>query len=106
MSAQVNYTEEQTAQMVHDYQAGVSLEEIATNLGKSVRSVIAKLTREGAYKSKSKKGAQPRQTKADLIQHCEQLLELAPGTLSGLEKCTLEIINTLAVSLASKAGCN
>ena len=43
----VNYTQEQTQQMIADYQAGVSTQQIAEALGKSVRSIVAKLSREG-----------------------------------------------------------
>ena len=49
----VNYTPEQTVQMVADYQAGVTVETIAQNLGKTVRSVVAKLSREKVYKAKT-----------------------------------------------------
>ena len=48
-----NYTAEQTAKMVLDYQAGVTTEAIAEALGKSVRSVVAKLSREGVYQKKT-----------------------------------------------------
>ena len=48
----VNYTPEQTAKMVADYQAGVTVESMAEALGKSVRSIVAKLSREGAYQKK------------------------------------------------------
>jgi len=48
----VNYTPEQTAKMVADYQAGVSTAEIAAALGKTVRSVVAKLSREKVYVKK------------------------------------------------------
>ena len=48
-----NYTPEQTAQIVQDYEAGVAVEAIAETVGKSVRSVVAKLSREGVYKAKS-----------------------------------------------------
>ena len=48
-----NYTQEQTAKMVLDYQAGVTTEAIAEALGKSVRSVVAKLSREGVYQKKT-----------------------------------------------------
>ena len=51
----VNYTPEQTAKMVADYQAGVTVETIAQALGKTVRSVVAKLSREGVYKRKEYK---------------------------------------------------
>lgn len=48
-----NYTPEQTARMVSDYQAGMAVDQIAHNLGKTVRSVVAKLSREKVYVAKS-----------------------------------------------------
>ena len=58
----VNYTPEQTLKMVADYQAGVSVETIANDLGKTVRSIVAKLSREKVYQAKvykSKAGETP-----------------------------------------------
>ena len=55
MSKVVNYTPEQTTKMVADYQAGVTVEKIAEALGKTARSVVAKLSREGVYKKKEYK---------------------------------------------------
>ena len=49
----VNYTPEQTAAMVADYQAGLSAEMIAEKMGKSLRSVVAKLSREKVYQKKT-----------------------------------------------------
>lgn len=51
----VNYTPEQTTKMVADYAAGVTVETIAAELGKTVRSIVAKLSREGVYKAKEYK---------------------------------------------------
>ena len=51
----VNYTPEQTAKMTADYVAGVTVESIALELGKSVRSIVAKLSREKVYKAKEYK---------------------------------------------------
>ena len=48
----VNYTPEQTLKMVADYQAGATVETIAESMGKTVRSVVAKLSREGVYQKK------------------------------------------------------
>jgi hypothetical protein len=45
----INYTPEQTAQIISDYQSGKSVEIIADNLGKTVRSIVAKLSREKVY---------------------------------------------------------
>lgn len=52
-SKTVNYTPEQTLKMVADYQAGTTVESIAESLGKSVRSVVAKLSREKVYVAKT-----------------------------------------------------
>jgi hypothetical protein len=54
---QVNYTAELTAAIVDQYQNGVSVDEIATDIGKSVRSVRSKLVREGVYVAKAKPAA-------------------------------------------------
>ena len=58
--ATANYTEQQTKEMVAQYEAAPTrdtVEAIAEQFGKNTRSVIAKLSREGVYK------AQPRSTK-------------------------------------------
>ena len=62
MATQVNYTSEQTLKMVADYASGATVETIAAELGKNVRSIVAKLSREGVYKKKeyaSKTGEKP-----------------------------------------------
>lgn len=51
----LNYTPEQTAKLVADYTAGTSVESLAEAFGKSVRSIVAKLSREGVYKKKEYK---------------------------------------------------
>jgi hypothetical protein len=53
MMKTLNYTPEQTAQIVADYQAGVTVEAIALTLGKSARSIVAKLSREKVYQKKT-----------------------------------------------------
>ena len=58
----VNYTPEQTAAIVEQYAAGTAVESLAETFGKSVRSIVAKLSREGVYKKKeyvSKTGTTP-----------------------------------------------
>jgi hypothetical protein len=47
----VNYTAEQTAQLVANYQDGVTVERLAEMFGKTTRSVVAKLSREGVYQA-------------------------------------------------------
>lgn len=50
---QMNYTPEQTAQLVADYKAGETVENLAVMMGKSLRSIVAKLSREGVYQKKT-----------------------------------------------------
>ena len=90
----VNYTVEQTAQIVSDYTSGVSVETIATALGKSVRSVIAKLSREKVYVAKtyvSKTGEKPvkKDAVADAIGAVLQLTESETTSLTGANKTAL-----------------
>lgn len=50
-----NYTAEQSAAIVAAYVAGSTVETLASEFGKSVRSITAKLSREGVYKKKEYK---------------------------------------------------
>jgi hypothetical protein len=89
----VTYTPEQTNQAVQDYQAGVSVETIAENLDKSVRSVIAKLSREGVYQSKAKAGGAVRVTKAVMVAAIAAVI--GSGALDSLEKASHEDLASL-----------
>ena len=82
----VTYTPEQTNQAVQEYQAGTPVEAIALQLGKSVRSVIAKLAREGVYTAKGKTGT-TRVTKAVLI---GAISAVVGQSLTSLEKGSYE----------------
>src|SRR5210317_455335 len=90
----VNYTPEMTAQIVDDYQAGVTVEDIASAIDKSVRSVRSKLVREGVYvahpKAKARKKDEP--TKKELLNHLETI---APFGVTGFMGATKEAINDL-----------
>ena len=100
----VNYTPEQSAQMVADYQAGVTTEAIAEKLGKTVRSVVAKLSREGVYKAKtyvSKTGAPvvKKDAHADAIGAILKMTESEIESLTKANKTALEkIFSALANS--------
>jgi hypothetical protein len=96
MTKAVNYTPEQEAQLVDQYQAGMSTAEIATMLGKSVRSVVAKLSRLGLYKAKSAKVSEAKTTKADLVAVIEGRYAVEPGTFAELEKLTKATLLVLA----------
>lgn len=94
-TTQVNYTEAQTAQMVQDYVAGATVDSIAEALGKSVRSVVAKLSREGVYKAKSKAKSEARVTKADLIKNIAYQCGVEAEVLASLEKASMEALRTV-----------
>jgi hypothetical protein len=89
----VNYTEAQVTEMVTRYHAGETVEQIAEVLGKSVRSVVAKLSREGVYKPKTKNSV--RTTKAMVIGQLESQLACEPDWFVGLEKCDKTTLDRL-----------
>lgn len=90
-----NYTADQTAQAVEAYAAGQTVEAIAIQLGKSVRSVVAKLSREKVYVAKTKVAA-ARVTKAVLISMIAAKYNIDTAVLSTLEKANHEALEALA----------
>jgi len=86
----VNYTPEQTAAMVADYVANPTAETVAAlavTLGKTARSVIAKLSREKVYVAKeykTKAGEKP--VKKD--EHADKLAEMCGLTEPEAESLT------------------
>jgi hypothetical protein len=100
----VNYTPEQTTKMVADYAAGVTVEAIAEAMGKTARSVIAKLSREQVYKAKTyvtKAGtpAVKKDAHADAIGAILKLTESEIESLTKANKTALEkIFKALAMS--------
>lgn len=90
----VNYTAEQTASIIADYKAGVDVVAIAETLGKSVRSVVAKLSREKVYIPKtyiSKTGEKPvkKDVHADAIGAVLNLTESETESLTKANKTAL-----------------
>lgn len=90
----VNYTADQVVQMVADYKAGQSVEAIAEAMGKSVRSIVAKLSREGVYQAKSyvsKTGEKPvkKDLVADQIANLVNLTEAEADSLTKANKTAL-----------------
>lgn len=90
----VNYTAEQTASMIADYKAGITVDTIAETLGKSVRSVVAKLSREKVYIPKtyiSKTGEKPvkKDVHADAIGAVLNLTESETESLTKANKTAL-----------------
>ncbi len=91
----VNYTPEQTKAIVEAYQAGVSVETIASDTGKSTRSIVAKLSREGVYKAKSKAKGEHAPRKAELITEIAHAIGTNEELIESLEKATREALELI-----------
>ena len=93
-----NYSVELVAEVVARYAAGETVETIAAFAGKSTRSVVAKLSREGVYVSKAKNKAEVRVTKDELVAQIAQHIGVDEETIDSLEKATA---GTLKIVLAA-----
>lgn len=101
-----NYTAEQAAMMVQEYMANPSkdtVEKLAVTLGKTVKSVVAKLVREKVYKkaeyvSKTGEKVQLKNEYADAI---GAVLKMNENDIDSLTKC-----NKTALAIIFKAIAN
>ena len=84
----VNYTPEMTAQVLSAYAEGKTKEEIGTLVGRSARSVVAKLTREGVYKAKAKAEGKREMLKAEMVAEISKEIGVSEEVLESLEKAT------------------
>ena len=86
-----NYTEEQTLEMIAEYNASPTretVEKLAERYEKSLKSIIGKLSREGVYQRqsyKTKTGEDP-VTKEELVIQIAEKLEIESRFIAGLEK--------------------
>lgn len=99
----VNYTPEMTVKMLADYANGASVESIAASMGKTVRSVVAKLSREGVYRKKeyvTKNGERPvkKDVHADAI---GRILQLSEGEIDSLTKANKSALVKIFEALAN-----
>tara|TARA_B100000900_G_scaffold386144_1_gene376355 strand:- start:327 stop:635 length:309 start_codon:yes stop_codon:yes gene_type:complete len=96
----INYTEEQVKHMVAEYTSNPTretVENLAKELEKSVKSIIGKLSREGVYKKSeytTKTGEKPI-TKLELVEDLATLLEIPLTALAGLEKAPKTTLKAL-----------
>ena len=87
----MNYNEEQTKYIVAWYEQSpttTTVENLAEELGKSTKSIIGKLSREGVYQRatyKNKTGELP-VTKVELVNNIAENLGIEVENLLGLEK--------------------
>ena len=99
----VNYSAEVTAKLVEAYKAGETVEKLAEAFGKTARSIIAKLSREGVYVKKeytTKAGEKPvkKDATADAI---GAILRLSEGEVDSLTKANKTALKKIFDALAN-----
>lgn len=99
----VNYTAEQTAQVVQAYKSGIDVEQIAADLGKSVRSIVAKLSREGVYQKKDpvSKTGEPVVKKDQHAEAIGAILNLSEPEVESLTKANKSALKAIFAALAN-----
>ena len=96
----VNYTEEQVSYMKTVYIAfpeRETVERLAQEFDKSVKSIIGKLSREGVYKKTeytTKTGEKPI-TKLQIVENLAEKLDIPNEALAGLEKAPKTALRNL-----------
>jgi uncharacterized protein (DUF433 family) len=98
-----NYSAEVTAKLIEAYNAGESVATLAETFGKTARSIIAKLSREGVYKAKeytTKTGEKPvkKDATADAI---GKILRLSEGEIDSLTKANKTALKKIFEALAN-----
>ena len=100
----VNYTQEMVESMTSRYSANPTretVEELANELNKSIKSVIGKLSREGVYQKTeylTKTGEKP-VTKRELVEKVSEILGVDYQALAGLEKSPKSSLKLLEETL-------
>lgn len=99
----VNYTADQTTKMVADYTAGVAVEQIALEMGKSVRSIVAKLSREKVYVAKTytTKTGEPVAKKDAVADAIGSVLQLTEAETESLTKANKTALAKIFAALAN-----
>jgi len=89
-----NYSEKDVSMMIETYEANPTrdtVEALAEKLGKNTRSVIAKLSREGVYKSQPRvtKSGEPIVLKSEFVERIETALGFSIPSISKATKADL-----------------
>lgn len=87
----VNYTAEQTAELVGAYTAEpteVTVKAFVEKFGKSARSIVAKLAKEKVYVSKAKEAGKREMLKAEMVAEIAAEIGVSEESLESLEKAT------------------
>lgn len=104
----VNYTPEQTARLIADYTANPTKDTVAalaTAFGKTTKSVVAKLVREGVYKKAEKvaKDGTPVVHKNELVQKIADEIGVTSDKLDGLEAAPKNALKLILSALVFDA---
>lgn len=102
-SKPVNYTPEQTAAIIESYKNGTDVAMIAEAFGKTTRSIVAKLSREGVYQKKETeaKTGEGSMKKAELAAAIGAVLNLNKAATDSLTKATVEALTAIFKALAN-----
>ena len=104
----MNYSEEQTKYMTDLYLSSpnrATVEILAEEMEKSIKSIIGKLSREGVYRReiyKTKSGETP-VTKVEIVSNIAEVLGLDVDNLLGLDKAPKNTLKTLEKGIESSA---
>lgn len=103
----INYTTEQTQMMLERYKANPcreTVDALAKELDKSVKSIIGKLSREGVYRREAyttKTGEKPI-TKLEIVQMIADGIGVETEQLQGLDKTPKRTLKFLQDQLAAE----
>jgi hypothetical protein len=103
MTLTTRYSDQETALLEKLHREGHNLEQIATELNRSVRSVRAKLSSLGLYQKApylSKSGELPKK-KEEYVKEIADLLEVDEYLVDSLEKCTKFTLKKILEKLQS-----
>ena len=103
-----NYTPEQTARILELYAAGTDTAEIAAEFGKTQRSVVAKLSREGVYQKKAyvTKTGEPVRKKDQTADAIGAILNMTEAETESLTKANRGALGKIFAALANSVPAN
>lgn len=100
-----NYTAEQTALIVDTYKAApteATVKALAEQLGKTTRSIVAKLARENVYQAKAKTEGKRAMLKSEMVTAIAALVGKDEEVLESLEKATGPALMAVLVALRAE----
>jgi hypothetical protein len=105
MASAKNYTDEMVNTMTEAYAANPTRETVdalAREFGKTTRSIIAKLSREGVYQAQPRttKSGEPIVAKSELVSEVATILGVEVDDIASLEKATKVHLKALVARLS------